>query len=468
MLYVAFADGTFTTMEKSAVLPATPKGKKQDASAALKRRDQAEDVSDDDDIFSEAELTKNQGRSPFVNDEADEDDDSKVEDAATAVVASVRDNLNSIDDLDDSAQIDDLDTDDRYEPRLTTANLPAPQPAFAPSSTPLDLPRRIMCWNHVGTITLLRKNDGMVRNTVDISFTDSAFRRPVSFTDNMDFIIGSLGEDGALFATDLVDDEEDDDSEVDELEVSDRIKAVLRKSKRKNVRDGENKPTGSSLYFHRFETFGALKDKDWYLTLPTGERVLGCACAEGWAACVTSRRFLRIFSSGGNQCRIIWLPGEPVTMVGRSSFVAVVYHEASPLPDGTQKLGYMVYDALSMNQVSSGSLAAISARSSLTWAGISKEGSLMAMDSDGMLSMLAVSEKKGTSDDFTWEWAPILDTVGHRKSMESSFWPVCVQDGKLVCVPLTGRDEYPNAGRRPVTTSLSLRQPFAKGTMDQR
>jgi hypothetical protein len=103
---------------------------------------------------------------------------------------------------------------------------------------------------------------------VDIDFTDAATRRPMSFTDNMDFILGSIGEDGAIFASDVIDDNahEDDDDDVgklvDGLHMSERTKTLMRCShnKRMNKNDGK-KPTGSNAYFHRFETFGPMRDK---------------------------------------------------------------------------------------------------------------------------------------------------------------------------------------------------------------
>jgi hypothetical protein len=64
--------------------------------------------------------------------------------------------------------------------------------------------------------TFLYKKTDNARNTVDISFTDSAFRRPFSFTDHINFILGSLGEDGGIFASNLQQEDEQDD-EMDEI-----------------------------------------------------------------------------------------------------------------------------------------------------------------------------------------------------------------------------------------------------------
>lgn len=166
-----------------------------------------------------------------------------------------------------------------------------PQPAFSPSSTPLDLTRRFLCWNHIGSVTLLQGENN--RNIIDINFADSAFKRPISFTDNINFIIGSIGESGGIFASDTKEDEEMDGEEIDgldEFNMSERTKQAVLRDRRKRAKSSEaSKPTGSSIFFYRFHTSQLVnrKNKDWHLILPDGERVLGASCGDGWAAAVT-------------------------------------------------------------------------------------------------------------------------------------------------------------------------------------
>ena len=183
-----------------------------------------------------------------------------------------------------------------------------------------------------------------------------------------------------------------------------------------------------------------------------------------------SRRFLRLFTISGLQGPIIWVPGAPVTVVGRGRFVAVFYHRSvTPAQDGTQLLGYTVYDGLTGATVASGEVSGMSPGSSLNWAGFSDKCVLSVMDSDGMLSMLArYPGTNGTdnapssySNSNNGNWMPLLDTVGLKKSTHDTYWPVEVHGGKLVCVLLRGGKEYPDAGRRPVTTTLPLRIPLA-------
>ena len=113
-------------------------------------------------------------------------------------------------------------------------------------------------------------------------------------------------------------------------------------------------------------------------------------------------------------------------------------------------------------------LACISKGSSLSWVGFSNDCSLMAMDTDGMMSMLVATDVASNdihNNSSSFEWAPVLDTVGMRKSADDQFWPVTVYDGKLVCVPLKGGNNYPDAARRPVTTTLGMRLPLARSSM---
>ena len=149
-------------------------------------------------------------------------------------------------------------------------------------------------------------------------------------------------------------------------------------------------------------------------------------------------------------------------MVGRERFLAVFYHESSPMDDGTQKLGYTMWDASAFRVVAQGSVSCLSKASELTWVGFSNQLSLFAMDSDGMLSMLVAAGDYLAPGAPLWEWAPVLDTVGLRKSKDDSYWPITVLNGKLIAIPLKGGKKHPDASRRPVTSAISLRMPLSR------
>ena len=155
-------------------------------------------------------------------------------------------------------------------------------------------------------------------------------------------------------------------------------------------------------------------------------------------------------------------------MVGRGGLLAVFYHESSPSTDKTQNLGYTLWDAADFRLISRGSVSCLSKGSSLSWVGFSNDLSLMVMDTDGMLSMLNTTGEGISDGNNNWEWTPVLDTIGLRKSSDDYHWPITVHNGKLVCIPLKGGNTYPDANRRPVTTTLGLRMPLAKSVVSKK
>lgn len=152
--------------------------------------------------------------------------------------------------------------------------------------------------------------------------------------------------------------------------------------------------------------------------------------------------------------------------MGRHGFVAVFYHESEPLHDGTQKIGCLLMDAITASVISKGPISSISKESSLEWAGFSNDDSLVTIDSGGVVSMMVCATNlpsQTANVSATWEWVPMLDMFGLKKSSDDSFWPISVFDGKIICVPLKGSTKYPDATRRPVTTTLGFRMPLAGG-----
>jgi Minichromosome loss protein, Mcl1, middle region len=281
--------------------------------------DDDDNIGEDDDADSPSRnSTKNSRINEFIDDEADDDDDSSKTERGTTnkgyeIGRTTGQNKNMIDEFDNASADDDSYDGDRVKRYHGSSkngfimDLPECQAPFGVSSTPLDLPRRFLCWNHIGSVTLVQGTGGSedtnvvsTRNTIDIHFTNSFSRRNITFTDNLGFILGSLGEDGAIFATDVADDDDDnDDNDNDGVLGDDYLRGLSNKTKEavkraQRSKKDLDKATGSTLYFNRFETFGNVRDKDWVLTLPSGERVVGCACGEGWAAAITRYVHVRL------------------------------------------------------------------------------------------------------------------------------------------------------------------------------
>jgi hypothetical protein len=156
------------------------------------------EAASDDDVPSKSKRTAAASR--FVNDEAedggggddDDDDDNNIQyDDVVEIPAKANDDAKDDrnDDYDEMSGGDgDVDFGPRDDPidfdgpRAAADPRPADRPRhqrqspFSPSSTPLDEPRRILCWNHVGVVTL-RNDDatsGDGNNLVDIAFHETA------------------------------------------------------------------------------------------------------------------------------------------------------------------------------------------------------------------------------------------------------------------------------------------------------
>ena len=264
---------------------------------------------DDDDFDNSLKANK----SKFVADEAEEninnydDDESQFDDVIVPKNTQETEQLTRSDALTSATdkveenhgkarrENDGIDMEQDYfgapgvnlevDDAASARSIVHPQDAFAPSATP-NGPRTILCWNHIGVIT----SHNEWGTSIDIDFNDVMANRPIKFRDNMQFIMGSLGDEGAIFASDLLDDVDDeiDDNVIDALDglngMSEATKKVVKRSERRN---GKSRAKGSCVYFYRFNTFGSLKNKDWFVTLHEGERVISCATGIGWNAVAT-------------------------------------------------------------------------------------------------------------------------------------------------------------------------------------
>ena len=117
---------------------------------------------------------------------------------------------------------------------------------------------------------------------MDIAFQETAGlaaggRRPVTFTDKLGIIVGTLSEEGGMFATNLAEDDnnnyydgENEDDFAGLGVMSAFARKAMRRSRKAKRKAGGGSAEGSSVYFYRFETFGRNAGKDWVMALPDG------------------------------------------------------------------------------------------------------------------------------------------------------------------------------------------------------
>jgi hypothetical protein len=265
---------------------------------------------DDDDVdFGNSERPNTTTGVRFIDDEADEDSDGNLtKDDALTPMSNINDDSGVVKasfeasemNSDDNCLLDDDTARQSMMPLMYSSSKmhrqAVPQEAFSPSETFPDSDdevRRFFCWNHIGSATILEGEDDI--NTVDIHFTDSAFKKSISFTDGVGLILGTIGEEGGIFASGLqnINDEEgnDDINDMDNFggwKMSEQTKAALRRDQKKSQKNAEDsEPKGSQVMFYKYESLESRRFPIWSVNLPDGEEVVGASCGIGWSAVMT-------------------------------------------------------------------------------------------------------------------------------------------------------------------------------------
>lgn len=214
--------------------------------------------------------------------------------------------------------------------------------------------------------------------------------------------------------------------------------------------------TPAKLFYRPFESWAP--NSDWTLDLPAGEEALGLAVGATFAAAITSRRLLRVFSLAGAQTAVRQLPGQPVAVAARGSRLAVVYHRSAPAEDGTQSLEYLLVDTLERRRLQVGPVA-LSAGALLTWLGFSDEGVLCTGDSAGVVCCL--------DQDFGGGWLPVWEAAAVRRS-EESYWVVGVQRDAISAIVCPRALDVPQVVPKPVQSVFALRVPLLRSGDERR
>jgi len=328
-----------------------------------------------------------------------------------------------------------LDYDHIKEERETIPPYSHLQGPFLPSSSPVDALKRFLVWNLVGNIVSQNLGD---HNVIEIEFADVS-RRPIRFTDHYRFNMGSMAEEGAIFAS----------ATLDEINPDKGDKQVENKDEER-----------STVFFRPFANYSA--KNQWLYTLPKKEGALCVAVGARWTAVATTRQWVRLFTFSGLQEGVLAMPGPVVTMVGQGELLAVFYHGGIPLINhstgsASQSLHYQLLDIRRTVVVSQGPVC-LSPDSLLIWAGFDNSDMLHIMDSEGLLSSLV----RG----FSWHWTPILESSRLRRNKMDSFWPVGVFNGSLMCSLLRGGEEHPPTNPKPLVSSLPFKPPFVMSNND--
>ena len=154
-----------------------------------------------------------------------------------------------------------------------------------------------LVWNAVGSITCLNES---TNNRIEISFSDvQGPNKAISFEDTDMFTRGALSEYGAAFTSDI------------------------------SEEDGDKVP--SVIFYRAFHSASLQANESFRYTLPSGEGAIAVACGRGFVAVVTTKKFLRVFSTTGIQLSVTVLKGPLLTLVGGENCLAILWYSGSQL-----------------------------------------------------------------------------------------------------------------------------------------
>jgi hypothetical protein len=341
----------------------------------------------------------------------------------------------------DSEDDEDLDAESQSDKPVTAEIVPHPgfrsKPTYHPSvqiasTKPDEKGRRYLVWNSVGNVTCKTED---ISNRIEVRFANKSKRSKQEIVnDSWGFVMAALAHEGAVFATPLP------------------------------LQENDEPTTGSTIRYHAFSTgserlFGA--NESFTVSLENNEAAVSLAVGTGWVAVATSRRFLRIFSCTGCQLGVHWLQGNVVCLCGYENLLAVVYN-TMPMTGDEYHVSVDLFDVTpnisDFVRCVSTTVLPLSPGHQLNWMGFSVDSlQLFAEDTSGVFSMLTALGPGSNS----WRWVPSLEIEKFKKSAGHKYWPVTIMENKLAYVLLSGENK-PAIYPEPVITTQPLRIPLCE------
>ncbi|GFX29404.1 WD repeat and HMG-box DNA-binding protein 1 [Trichonephila clavipes] len=311
----------------------------------------------------------------------------------------------------------------KKEPETKIQVIEAPKPpvqrAFQPSSTPTSLERRFMLWNNVG---IVRCYDTEEENSIDVEFHDANVYHPLHINNTRNHTLAALSTEALLLSSPKLE---------------------------------ENSSKLECLHFGTWDS-----NKEWLIEMSDDEEIEAIALGDGFAVCITSKKFVRLFSISGIQCEVFLIPGSVVCCSARGNQLLIVYHKGSGV-ENDQCLNMMIVKVnLSGHSSVKECFLPLSSKSFLSWLGFTDEGTPCIVDTSGIVYILNIS--------CGIKWVPVADTSTNLKGKSSTYFVLGLSEIKqeIRCILCKG-SKYPSLLPRPNVAVLPFTLPFCELSTDK-
>ena len=405
-----------------------PKAKKKDSTelkSPLKKRKRLSD--------SETEVNCLEEELEMEHEDENEDDMESLEKLKEKTLKSVKKDLMM---LESEENLDEMAEEEKQAPveeidlskfKLTT------QTPFQSGSTPLALSERYMAWNSIGLITQFMKEGD---ESIDIEFHNATYHHTIHIKNQYGYTMADMSKEAVLMGS---------PGKVDEEELNNDYNSTIASAI-------TNQSKLACILINSCDN-----NKEWTLDMPRKEYIKCVAVSRHLAACMTNKRFLRIYGIAGTQKEIISFNGNPVAMAAYENMIFICYSS-----HGTAINYSLLYIEDELKREAETGVLPLGEGAKLEWVGFSDEGNPYYYDSNGCLFCKCLSVSKQQL------WMPLSDMRFGLNHKSDNYWLVGVAErNQLVKAILCKASKYPQVLPRPTLSMVPLHIPFCEADSEK-
>lgn len=298
------------------------------------------------------------------------------------------------------------------------SSLRTQQSSFQTGCTPWLNQKRYLCMSPVGYVWCVRHSStDPAHHSVTITFFDQSVHREVHFQDHDEFDLAALTSHACVFA---------------------------------------NSASGKvAVRFH-----SSMSDNwETQLDLKIDKGIQCVTLSSEVAVVLTKSGFMRTYTLYGTPLSTTSM-GFGAGKYGAASVITssahenevVTVHQPSP-----STYTYTYEDVARGKTFQQSSSLSVSPGAKLVALFFSEDGEPFIMDSAGILSTLVHGRQLGQA-----KWVPMLSTATADDELKKRYWPLGVQESKLLCVVMKGQQQYPSLPM-PITDEIDLQMPGLQG-----